>query len=296
MSTPPNQRTCLITGSRGYLGSCVKSRFESEGWRVVELTRKPGAEEMQAGAAIPFRLGEEIPPERLRGVGALVHCAYDFSWRSWEKIHSVNVLGAEKLFQAGRSAGVGKLIFISSISAFEDCKSLYGKAKLEIEQRLKSTGALLLRPALIYGDQPKGIVGSLVKQAKNSRVLPLMGGGVQKLYFSHHDDLTRVMLDFADGRFSAGPAPITVAHEQGWTFRSILETLARVQGNKPRFVRVPWRPVWLAIKCCELLHLPLDFRSDSLVSLMHQNPHPSFEPARKLGLQFRPFRAESLKL
>ena len=53
-----------------------------------------------------------------------------------------------------------------------------------------------------------------------------------------------------------------------------------------RFIKVPWRPVWLVIKGCELLHVPLKFRSDSLVSLMNQNLEPSFELTRRLGLQF----------
>lgn len=135
MQNSSNQRTCLITGSRGYLGSCIKDKFLQEGWNVVELIRNPDAEAIRSGKGISFRLGEDISLQQLRGADALVHCAYDFSLRDWDKIHSINVLGTEKLFSAARLAGVGKRVLISSMSAFEGCQSLYGKAKLETEQK-----------------------------------------------------------------------------------------------------------------------------------------------------------------
>ncbi len=296
MQTTTNQRTCLITGSRGYLGSCIESKFQQEGWNVVELIRNPDAEAVRAGRAIAFKLGEDISPQQLRGADALVHCAYDFSLRAWDEIYSTNVLGAERLFTAAREAGIGKRVFISSMSAFQGCQSLYGKAKLETEQKLSASDVFLIRPGLIYGDHPQGIVGNLVKQAKNSAILPLFGDGSQILYLSHQADLSQMICDHAGGQLPAVSGPITAAHEQGWTFRSILEGLAGAQGKKLRFVQVPWRPVWLLIKCAELAHLPLAFRSDSLVSLMHQNLHPSFDLTRQLGLKFRPFQPKSLKL
>jgi len=296
MQTTTNQRTCLITGSRGYLGSCIKSKFQQGGWNVIELIRNPNAEAVRAGRAIPFQLGEDISPQQIRGANALVHCAYDFSLRQWDKIHAANVLGAEKLLAAAREAGVGKRVFISSMSAFEGCQSLYGKAKLETEQKLSSSDVLLIRPGLIYGDHPQGIVGNLVKQVRNSTILPLFGDGSQILYLSHQEDLSQVICDYANGQLPVVAGPITAAHEQGWTFRSILERLAGAQGKKLRFIKVPWQPAWLVIKCAELARLPLAFRSDSLVSLMHQNPHPLFDLTRQLRLKFRPFHAQSLKL
>lgn len=296
MDKTPTPPSCFITGARGYLGSCIKSRFQQAGWNVVDLIRNPDAEAARSGRAVAFRLGDDISPQQLRGASAIVHCAYDFSLRNWDEIHGVNVLGTAKLFEAARLAGIGKRVFISSMSAFDGCKSLYGRAKLEVEQKFSTGDVLLMRPGLIYGDHPQGIVGHLVKQAKNSTLLPLFGDGSQILHLSHQQDLSQVICDYAGGQITAPPGPISTAHEQGWTFRSILEELAQAQGNKLRFIKVPWQPIWLAIKCAELAHLPLAFRSDSLVSLMHQNPRPSFDLTRRMGLKFRPFHAQSLKL
>jgi nucleoside-diphosphate-sugar epimerase len=296
MKPASNSRTCLITGSRGYLGTGIKAKFQQAGWEVIELIRNPSAEEVRDGRAVQFRLGGEISSGLLPRADALVHCAHDFALHDWKKIHAINVLGAEKLFEAATAAGVGRPVFISSMSAFEGCKSLYGRAKLEIEKRIQSKNVFLARPGLIYGDHPGGIFGNLVKQTGHSLALPLVVGGRQVLCLTHQDDLCEVILRHATGEIPATSEPVTAAHEQGWTFRSILEELARAQGRHPRLAPVPWRLAWLLIKGGEMCHLPLPFRSDSLVSLMNQNPHPSFEATRRLGLKFRPFQPGTLKL
>jgi nucleoside-diphosphate-sugar epimerase len=296
MKPTSNQRTCLITGSRGYLGSCIKAKFQQAGWNVVELIRNPTPEEVRDGRAIQFRLGDENSAGLLPQADALVHCAYDFTLYDWKKIYAINVLGAEKLFEAARAASIPRPVFISSMSAFEGCKSLYGRAKLEIESRAKSCNVFLVRPGLIYGDHPGGIFDNLVHQTGHSFAIPLIGGGRQVLCLTHQDDLCEVILQHAIGETPASPEPVTAAHEQGWAFRSILEGLALAQGRRPRFVPVPWQLAWLLIKGGEVCHLPLPFRSDSLVSLMNQNLHPSFELTRRLGLKFRPFQPETLKL
>ena len=53
---------------------------------------------------------------------------------------------------------------------------------------------------------------------------------------------------------------------------------------------VPWRLVWAALKAAEISGVPTRFRSDSLVSLMYQNPQPSFLLQRELNVNCRPFR------
>ncbi|HXE41644.1 MAG TPA: NAD-dependent epimerase/dehydratase family protein, partial [Candidatus Baltobacteraceae bacterium] len=151
-------KICAITGSNGYVGSCVKNYFTSHGWEILELTRRP-----KAGVrATQFQLGDDLSPQLLVGVNALVHCAYDFKPLTWNEIVAVNVEGSRKILEAARAAGIPKIIYISSISAFNGCKSLYGKAKLEIEKIALSNGALVIRPGLVWGNPPGAMFGKLV--------------------------------------------------------------------------------------------------------------------------------------
>ncbi len=228
-------------------------------------------------------------PELFTGANALVHCAYDFSPITWQEIHRVNVSGSEKLFKAASDSGISRSVYISSISAFDGCKALYGKAKLATEKVAEKYGVVSVRPGLIWGHPPGGPFGRLINQVEQSRVLPLFGGGGQIQFPVHHDDVAGVIADCLSGKIRWQETPITVANEQPWAFRKILEEIARAKGKRVSFLSVPWRAGWAALKLAEVLGVRLAFRSDNLVSLMNQNPNPFFEPQRKLGIVCRSF-------
>jgi hypothetical protein len=56
-----------------------------------------------------------------------------------------------------------------------------------------------------------------------------------------------------------------------------------------KFVPVPWRLIWAPLRLAEALRLPLKFRSDSVISLVNQDPHPDFAATRALGVALRDF-------
>ena len=282
-STPPGR--CLLTGATGYLGSQIRRRLLADGWDVIELTRReePGSNTRW------FRLGEPLDPADLAGCQALVHCAYDFDQIAWEDICAVNVRGSELLLQAARQAGIRHVVLISTISAFDGCKSLYGKAKLEIERATRELGGWVIRPGLIYGDDPGGMVGRLVAQVRRARLLPIPGSGAQLMYLVHQDDIAAAVSRALTIAPPPDAPPVTVAHGQAFAFRDILHELARALGRKVTLVPVPWRLMWLALRCAELCRLKLPLRSDSLVSLVNQNRAPLLNAHKMLGMVCRPF-------
>jgi nucleoside-diphosphate-sugar epimerase len=287
-----DKKICAITGSNGYVGGCVKNYFAAHGWEILELTRQP----KPISRAIKFRLGEEIPSSAFENVAALVHCAYDFKPLRWHEIREVNVEGSRKILEAARMAGVGKIIYISSISAFDGCRSLYGKAKLEIEKIALDNGALVMRPGLVYGSGPGGMFGKLAEKIRKSSVIPTMGFGSQIQFLVHNEDLCAFIGHYAAGEIKIAPQILTAANEQPWKFKQLLSEIARGLGKKVTFVPLQWRSVWLALKLAELCGMRLNFRSDSLISLMNQNPSPDFSANSKVGLICRPFEIEKLRI
>jgi nucleoside-diphosphate-sugar epimerase len=292
MNSTTGKPICAITGAGGFVGGCLRDYFAHHGWETLELTRqpKPGAR------AMAFQLGADISPPALAGVTALVHCAYDFRPLRRAEIRAVNVEGTRKLLSAGRAAGIGKIVCLSSISAYDGCRSLYGQAKLEIEKIALDQGALVIRPGLVYGGGPGGMFGRLVGQVRQSSVLPIFGDGSQIQFLVHNEDLAAFIEKFAAGKITAGPALLSAAHAEPWPFKQVLLEIARRLGKKIRFVPLPWRLVWAGLKSAETCGLRLNFRSDSLVSLMHQNPNPDFSPNAQAGLVCRPFEIEKLPL
>jgi nucleoside-diphosphate-sugar epimerase len=279
-------KTCVLTGANGFVGGQLARRLEREGWRVIGWTRQaePGS------GAVAFRLGQEVDPGLLKGARALVHCAYDFGPRRWGDIAATNVAGSQKLLEAAGKAGVEFVVVISSLSAFAGCRSLYGKAKLEIESIARCVGAYVIRPGLVYGDSPGGMFGRLVGQVRSSRFIPILWGGQQGQYLLHAEDLGNLILACLEGRFPKPAEPITIAHEQRWELKEVLGHIAGAMGKRVSFVPVPWRCVWLALKSLELVGVQTSFRSDSLISMVYQDPCPAFASARALGFECRPFK------
>jgi nucleoside-diphosphate-sugar epimerase len=280
------ERRVAVTGASGFVGSLLAERFIKDGWSVCRFSSSSKAD-------VPFQLGHDVDPEMLRSrqIDAVVHCAYDFRPVRWSEIQRINVDGSRKLLEAARAAGVARIVVLSSISAFTGCRSLYGRAKLAVEAAAHDAGAAVIRPGLVFTDSgkaPGGMFGSLTRSARGS-IVPLIDGGTQCQYLIHIDDLYRLVAGFASGEMAPPAGPIVAASPRCWRVRDLLRELARRQGRRPRFVPVPWRLVWLGLKTAELAGLPLGYRSDSVVSIVHQDPHPDFSAVASTGVHVRDF-------
>jgi nucleoside-diphosphate-sugar epimerase len=279
-----------ISGAHGFVGSLLARRFLEAGWVVTRLSHTASASD---GDTVPFRLGDEVQPEifRSRNITALVHCAYDFKPVARTKIQRVNVDGSRKLLASAAAGGVQRIAVMSTISAFEGCRSDYGRAKLEIEAAALAAGALVVRSGLVWADGPPaggGMFGSLARSVK-SGLVPLVGGGGHPQYLIHVQDLWELLRRFCDGEFPNPAKPVVAAASKPWPMRELLAELARRQGVHPRFLAVPWQPVWAGLRLAEIGHLPVPYRSDSVVSLVYQDPKPNFESLRAVGIAARDF-------
>jgi nucleoside-diphosphate-sugar epimerase len=274
-----------VTGATGYLGRCVARALTADGWQVRSLDRRttPGVER------IPFVLGQPIRPAELAGLQALVHCAYDFSRTTPDSIQRVNVEGSRQLLAAAREAGVARCVWVSSISAFAECRSLYGKAKLVIEEDARAAGALVVRPGLIWSERPESTFGRLVEQVRRSTLVPVIGDGSYVQYLVHRDDLSALIAGYCADRFAGCEGPVTFAHPHPWPFVELLRVIARGVGRRPMLIRLPWRAVWLGLRSAEALGMSLPFRSDSVVSLVNQNRAPDFQPMQRFPVVCRSF-------
>jgi nucleoside-diphosphate-sugar epimerase len=279
-----NEITVGVTGARGYFGTYLCAHLRAQGFRVVEFDIPP----VDGESARELELGKDIPADRLQGVDVLVHTAYDFTALEWHEIHRINVEGSRKLFQAAKQAGVKRILLISTMAAFEGCKSMYGKAKLLIENEALSCGGVAVRPGLMWGGGPGGLVDSLGGIVTKSRFVPMFGGGKQVLFLNHRQDLSGFVARFAAGEIDADGV-FTVSCDKPWTFGDILRKLAEAHGRQVTFVPVPWKPIYWLMKAMEKAGKRPPFRSDSLLSLMNQDPSPDFSTCHRLGLDFRDF-------
>lgn len=231
----------LLTGASGYLGGLIARKFTASGWDVVGMTRRPKAGE------VAFTLGDDVAPPSLAGADALVHCAYDFAPIAFADIKAINVEGSARLFRAAREAGVRNVVLISTISAFDGCKSNYGRAKLLIEAEARAAAAAIIRPGLIYGSSPGAMFGRLVSQVRAASIVPMPGDGRQMMYTVHEDDLTEAIFRAAT-RSPAPTAPVTVANETPIAFADIMRAIGARLGRRVTPAPIPWQAMWLGLR------------------------------------------------
>lgn len=285
-----SSRCVAVTGATGFVGSRLCEHLRRTGHRVVALVRNAKASD--GGASRPFALGEPVAPDLLRGVDWLIHCAYDFAPRGWDEIERVNVKGSEALFAAADRAEVSSLVFISTVSSFDGCKSSYGRAKRASERQALERGGAVIRPGLVFGPRPGGMLGTLDRLVRALPVVPLIGAE-QPLHLGHVEDLSRMLLAAATRGRGGVPRPATAASESARTLRQIVEILAAARGRRVRTFGIPSGPVWLALRGAETLGVPSGLRSDSVTSLMNVDPALDFSMTRELGAAFRDFDAST---
>ncbi len=284
-----SMETCIVTGSSGLIGRELVAVLLERGYRVRAWQRSdlPGRREHLERAS--FALGTTSPADlerAMEGSDAIVHCAWDFEPVSWADIERVNVRGSIDLFEAAARAGVRKLIFLSSVSAYSGCASRYGRSKLAVEDAVQKLGGISVRSGMVHGDFGAGAFGRLWKSAA-ARWVPLVDGGRQKLLLIHRRDLAiaieTMLSHFDDWRGRT----VVLAHPEPVTLRALVERAASEQGREAHFVSVPGRVLYSGLRMVEALGLRFSFRSDSLLTLLGPDPVVTREDLERLGVPLR---------
>jgi NADH dehydrogenase len=275
-----SRRRVAVTGAKGYAGSHIADAIERREHDVVELVRQPS--EGSSRTQVAFDLNRGVEPEALRaaGVDTLVHVAWDFRPTVAADISRVNGEGSIRLFDAFEAAGGGTGIFISTIAAFDGCKSHYGTVKRQVELAALKRGYWVVRPGLIRGGSPGGIVGTMLKLVKKLPVVPILGYGHHILNPVSADELSQGVAQLVDQRpTDEHDALVVLAHPQRLSLDEIVrELIAEQHLGRRILVPLPWQPVWLGLRAMETLGLSIGLRSDSVISLMNQDPDPPIRP------------------
>lgn len=275
-----------VTGASGYLGSRICQTLEGRGWQVIRLVRTPKPGDPRERR---YDLSRPLSPGLLESVDLLVHTAYDFSLTSRASIWRVNVDGARRLLAAADERGVTRILVLSTMSAYEGTKQLYGQAKLAIEEATTAVGGCPIRPGLVYGSQPGGMVGAL-RKATRLPLVPLMSPNALQ-YPVLEEDLLKSIGALAEAK-ELPRGPIGIAQPTPIRFQDLLVAFAAQEGRRCRFVRVPWRIVYWGLRAAELVRVRLPFRADSLLGLVRPAPLvPGVEDLARLGVRLTPFRA-----
>lgn len=207
----------LVTGASGFIGQHVARRLLGAGHEVIATGRSAGAlEELgRRGARIVLADLAVDPLEKLLlDQQAVVNCAAMAApWGRRELFVRNNVLGTERMVTAARSAGVQRLVHLSSPSIYAGWRdqlnvpeeftpphrwpSAYAETKwlserIVLDSRFAALTPVVLRPRAVFGPGDRVILPRILRVARKG-VFPLLNGGRALLDITHIDNVVRAV-------------------------------------------------------------------------------------------------------
>ena len=269
----------FVTGGNGFIGSRVVRRLCTRGHAVRCLLRPTSRTQRIDDLDFERHFGDLADRGSLeRGLDGCDACIHLASLSSWEEIAKGDVEGTvvggtKGLLAACRSAGIGRLVYVSSAaaingsdapkvfdetSAFElDGSGLrYAEAKHRAEQAVLAAAAdgvqtVVVNPVETYGpdDYEWVTAGSIRDILKGWPALALHGGSA----VAHVDDVAEgIVLALAKGR--AGERYILGG--DNLTIEQIVRLVLELAGRRRPVLVLPAPVVRAVVGTCRLLRLP----------------------------------------
>lgn len=211
----------LVTGASGLLGGGVASALAARGDDVVVLQRRAselGLREVLGDITDPLSVARAV-----RDCDAVVHLAAKVNVTGrWADYQRINVEGTTTLLAACRTAGVRRMVYVSSPSVAHAGSSLIGagsgmadpgharghyarsKAMAELltldADSRRELNVVAIRPHLVWGPGDTQLVERIGRRARSGR-LPIIGSGaplVDTLYIDNAVDAMLAALDRCD--------------------------------------------------------------------------------------------------
>lgn len=255
----------VITGATGQLGSHIAEQLVTQG-KPVRAVVRPGADTsylhslgvaaVEAGCDDAHSL-----QQALAGADVVYHCAARVSdWGPWSAFQAGIVDVAKQVLDAARAAGVGRVLFVSSISVYGHPKvqpgqlisegsplaqnmwwrDYYARAKVLAEELAWEYPSALtvVRPSWIYGPRDRVTIPRVVPALRAQRV-PLIGSGDNLLNLIYAADVARGCILAGENPGAVGQA-FNLSSRGELTQRQMVDTLTDALGLPRVQRRVPF--------------------------------------------------------
>lgn len=249
----------LVTGASGFIGLPLTAALDGAGYRVRAAVRDRRRRTLPPGveiALLPDLAGAVDWQPLVAGMEAVVHLAgiAHVGPEMPDAIYDrVNHLATATLARAASMAGVRRFVFISSTRAQAGAASAeplietaephpadaYGRSKLAAEADVRAAGMpyTILRPALVYGAEPKGNMASLMRLAALPVPLPFGGFSNRRSLLALDNLIAAVRFALEDPR--AENETFLVADPDAMSIAQLVALLRTGAGRKPWLLPVP---------------------------------------------------------
>jgi len=247
----------LVTGATGVIGPELVKRLIEEGYSVRALCRshhEPRGIPANVETIRGDITDDKILREAVKNVNIIFHLA--------AKLHEVkpspnlradyrriNIEGTRQLATAAMSAGVGRMIFFSTINVYDSCyqkdihdenstvkpSTIYAETKAEAENIvLSEMPSVVLRLAAVYGPSMKGNYRRLLAALRN-RSFIMVGTGQNRRTLVHIQDVCQAAILTAAHASALGQV-YNVTDGEIHTFQKIVRAIcSALERGYPRF-------------------------------------------------------------
>ena len=232
----------LVLGATGFFGRAVAHGVLDAGYELRVLARNAasaaafrvrGAEVVQGDATDPAALALAC-----QGCAAVVSLVAVKRNRPQTYL-DVNVEAPRLLGEAAKTAGVTKVVFISSIGAQPDSRFKYLASRWAGEQALQRTGipSTILRFSYILGEDG-GIVGDFQRRAEFGPVVVIPGTGEQHSQPIIREDAARCVIE-SISRVDLYGQTVELGGPEILTYQQLFDFFAAARGITKRQVKIP---------------------------------------------------------
>jgi nucleoside-diphosphate-sugar epimerase len=313
-----NERTALIIGATGGIGSETAAALIAHRWRVRALTRRPtsAARDFARLGAVEWRAGDAMNEAdavgAARGADVIVHAANPPGYRDWRGL-ALPMLG--NAIAAARASGARLIVPGNLYNYGPDAGALIderapqhpptrkGKIRVEMEAMLRQAApsgvrSLVVRAGDFFG--PHGpsswFSGAMVQPGKPVRFVIYPGPRDVGHAFAYLPDLAEIVARLAEAE--TGLAPVETVHVAGhWLERGVemAEAIRRVAGS-PHTPILPFPAAVLylaapfstmlreAIEMRYLWQRPIRLDNRKLTALIGAEPHTPLDEAVRTSL------------
>ncbi len=256
-----HERTVLVTGATGFIGSHLAERLVAEGACVRVLVRDPQKLLPALRDRVEVVRGDLLQPDGF--AAATRDCEFVFHVAAWlgqpnrrEAAYAINVTATRQLAEAARASGVRRFISTSSVAVYGPILDgvvdetwphsnvyLYSETKSLGERAAFATqtdrfAVTIIRPAEVYG--PRGGSWTTLPVKLAQRGIPsLIGGGRGFAHPVYVENLVDAYLLAAQCDTAIGEAFTICDADVPW--RDFYGRYAAMAGKHARSI-----PVWLA--------------------------------------------------
>jgi nucleoside-diphosphate-sugar epimerase len=248
----------FVTGGTGFIGGHVVRRLRERGDEVIALvrSREKGRELEALGAKLAE--GDLAASEAIRAAcedcDAAIHGAAVYKVgipkSEREPMHDANVRGTERVLDAAWQAGVGRIVYVSTINVFGNTRgevvdeayerspgdwvSVYDETKYLAHQAAKKRigkGApiVIVQPGAVYGPGDHSEVGNVIDQTRTGKLMAVPFGDMGLNLIHVEDAAAGIVLALDKGKIGDS----YVIGGQIATMRDLVDSVARVADRKP---------------------------------------------------------------